>query len=316
MSRVAVVGGGLIGAGWAAAFAGAGHQTLVLDPDPFAADRTAATWEAARDVLLRLQVLADEAVPPLVVARPEDLGCPDFVQEALPERLELKRSVLGALEPQLSPETVIASSSSSFTADEIAEGLHRGENLLIGHPCNPPYLMPVVEIVGGSTTSSQALSFARTVYEGIGKTVLELDRPVSGHLVNRLQAALWREAVHLVASGAASLAETERAVTLALAPRWCLLGPSSIFALAGGDRGMEGFLDALGDPFEALWDDLGTPHLDEKTRKTLVSAFETSGLPSLEEMAANRDRNLSVLLTSLASLGGTAAEKRDKSNKS
>lgn len=304
MSRIAVVGGGLIGAGWAAAFAGAGHETLVLDPSPEAAGRVADTWAAALPVLERLSLLKPDAAAPRLVTGPEDLGQPDFVQEALPEDLSLKHRVLGGLEPLLDPRTVIASSSSSFTAAQIGAGLKvLKASVVIGHPCNPPYLMPVVEIVGAEGTAPDALARARAVYEGIGKTVLELRKPVAGHLVNRLQAALWREAVHLVASGAASLAETERAVTLALAPRWCLIGPSAIFALAGGERGMEGFLEALGGPFEELWDDLGSPRLDRETRAALVAAAADGGeLPDLTRLAAHRDRHLAPLLDMLSEL--------------
>jgi 3-hydroxyacyl-CoA dehydrogenase len=314
MTKVAIVGGGLIGAGWAGAFAGAGHETIVLDPDPESVQRVADGWSAARTIMERLGNLAETAVAPRVVRHPEELDSPGFVQEALPESLALKNKVLPSVEKQVSAETIIASSSSSFTADDIARGLARPQNVLIGHPCNPPYLMPVVEIVGGKATAPETLANARGVYEGIGKTVLEMKKAVPGHLVNRLQAALWREAVHLVATGAASLEETERAVTLALAPRWCLVGPSSVFALAGGKQGMAGFLEALGEPFEALWDDLGTPRLDAKTRNSLVTAFDAAGLPPLEEVAKSRDAKLSALLKVLSGpeFAGPQTEKTEK----
>ncbi|WP_417769423.1 3-hydroxyacyl-CoA dehydrogenase NAD-binding domain-containing protein [Stappia sp.] len=299
MTRVAVIGGGLIGAGWAAAFAGAGCQTLVVDPDPGASARVAATWEQARAVLARLGNLAEEAEPPAVVTTfPQ--GRVDLVQEALPENLDLKRRVLADVEQGSGPETVIASSSSSFTADAIAVGLKRPDRLLIGHPCNPPYLMPVVEIAGGSATSPDAMAMARAIYEAMGKTVLELKKPVAGHLVNRLQAALWREAVHLVATGAASLEDTERAVTEALAPRWCRLGPMSVFALAGAERGMAGFLEALGPQFQALFDDLGAPELDAETCRAIAEAYEAADLPSLARIAADRDATMPVLLDQVA----------------
>jgi len=304
MTRVVVIGGGLIGAGWAGAFAGAGHETVVLDPDPAAADRVDAAWRAARDVMGRLGTLSNAATPPGVIASADAIRDPDFVQEALPEVLALKRDALGALEPYLAPGTVIASSSSGFTAEEIGRKLFCERDLLIGHPCNPPYLMPVVEIAGGPATSDTALGFARAIYEGMGKTVLEVRKPVAGHLVNRLQAALWREAVHLVVSGAASLEDTERAVTEALAPRWCRIGPSSVFALAGADQGMAGFLDALGPQFQALWDDLGTPALDPETCTALVRAYEGADLPPLAEQAADRDATLPVVLDMVTRLNG------------
>jgi carnitine 3-dehydrogenase len=299
MTRVAVIGGGLIGAGWAAAFAGAGYDTLVVDPDPGASDRVAATWEQARAVLARLGNLADGAGPPVVVATCPQGGV-DLVQEALPESLDLKQRVLADVERKVGTDTIIASSSSSFTADAIAAGLERPDRLLIGHPCNPPYLMPVVEIAGGAGTSADAMARARGIYEAMGKTVLELKKPVAGHLVNRLQAALWREAVHLVATGAASLEDTERAVTDALAPRWCRLGPMSVFALAGAERGMAGFLEALGPQFQALFDDLGAPVLDAKTCRIIAEAYEAADLPPLAGIAADRDATMPVLLDQVA----------------
>jgi 3-hydroxyacyl-CoA dehydrogenase len=309
VTRVAVIGGGLIGAGWAAAFAGAGYDTVVVDPDPGAASRVGATWERARAVLAHLGNLADNAAPPVVAAALPGGGF-DLVQEALPENLELKRRVLSGIEAVTGPETVIASSSSSFTADVIGEGLVRPDKLLIGHPCNPPYLMPVVEIAGGAATSPQALAKARAIYEAMGKTVLELKKPVAGHLVNRLQAALWREAVHLVSTGAASLEDTERAVTEALAPRWCRLGPMSVFALAGAERGMAGFLDALGPQFQALFDDLGEPVLDADTCAALARAYEQAALPPLADIAADRDATMPVILDMVARMNRQRDESR------
>lgn len=309
MTRVAVIGGGLIGAGWAAAFAGAGYDTVVVDPDPGAASRVGATWERAHAVLAQLGNLADNAAPPVVAAALPGGGF-DLVQEALPENLELKRHVLARIEAVTGPETIIASSSSSFTADVIGEGLARPDKLLIGHPCNPPYLMPVVEIAGSAATSQQALAKARAIYEAMGKTVLELKKPVAGHLVNRLQAALWREAVHLVSTGAASLEDTERAVTEALAPRWCRLGPMSVFALAGAERGMAGFLDALGSQFQALFDDLGEPVLDADTCAALARAYEQAALPPLADIAADRDATMPVILDMMARMNRQRDESR------
>lgn len=309
MTRVAVIGGGLIGAGWAAAFAGAGYDTVVVDPDVSAAEQVAGTWERARSVLAQLGNLADDAAPPRVAAVLPEGGF-DLVQEALPENLDLKRRVLAGIEAATGPETIIASSSSSFTADAIGEGLARPQNLLIGHPCNPPYLMPVVEIAGGAATTPETLARARALYEAMGKTVLELRKPVAGHLVNRLQAALWREAVHLVSTGAASLEDTERAVTEALAPRWCRLGPMSVFALAGADRGMEGFLDALGPQFQALFDDLGAPVLDAETCAALARAYAEADLPPLADIAADRDATMPVILDLVAQMNRQRDESR------
>ncbi|WP_244615009.1 3-hydroxyacyl-CoA dehydrogenase NAD-binding domain-containing protein [Pukyongiella litopenaei] len=286
-----MLGGGLIGTGWAAAFASTGHDVVVLDPDPAAADRLDDCWQQARSVLAQVGRGSPNATPPRM-GRAEEAAQADFLQEALPEDLALKQRALRDLAPHLAEVRAIASSSSTFTADQIAEATGLGNRLLIGHPCNPPWLMPIVEISPGSACNPQAIEAARGIYENAGKTVLTLRKPMKGHLVNRLQIALWREALHLVVSGAASLEDTERAVTEALAPRWCDIGPHSVFALSGGRQGMAGFLDALGPAFQQIFDDLGQPQLDAPTRAALLGAYETADLPPLTSLARLRDSNL------------------------
>ena len=233
MAKVWIIGGGLIGCGWAAAFAGAGHAVCVIDPDPETADRLEQTWQRAFPVIKHLGHLNDGAIAPHWKPHAEEAGAfPELVQECLPENLALKVAALAALEPFLDPETIIASSSSGLSPDDMASKLIHPERLLIAHPCNPPYLMPVVEICGGAATSSATILKAENLFKAMGKTVLKLTRPIPGHLVNRLQAALWREAVHLSNEGYASLGDIERAVSEGLAPRWCFTGPSAVFHLA------------------------------------------------------------------------------------
>ena len=289
--RIAVLGGGLIGAGWAVAFAAVGHDVVVLDPDPTAADRLAKCWRQARPVLAQMGRLIPDVMPPRI-GGVDDAGQADFLQEALPEDLAIKLNAFRELAPLLAQARAVASSSSTFTADQIAEDTGLGDRLIIGHPCNPPWLMPIVEISAGSACLPEAVDAARKIYESAGKTVLTLRKPVKGHLVNRLQIALWREAVHLVTTGAASLEDTERAVTEALAPRWCDIGPHSVFALSGGAGGMAGFLNALGPAFQQIFDDLGRPQLDAGTRETLIRAYADAGLPPLKELERLRDSKL------------------------
>jgi len=301
MARVWVLGGGLIGCGWAAAFAGAGHDVAVVDPDAtVVAPRLAATWEAARPALARLGLLAEDARAPEAFARAEDCGAaPDLVQESLPERLDLKLAALAALEPLLGPDTIVASSSSGLSPDALQAALARPERLVIAHPCNPPYLMPVVELCGGAATAPAVLARAEAFYAAMGKTVLVMAKPMPGHLVNRLQAALWREAVHLAREGVASLADIERAVTLGLAPRWCLVGPSTVFHLSGAEGGMGRFIEALGPEVERWWASLGTPALDEETRAALVAGMAAADPRPVAEIAAARDALMPEILAFL-----------------
>lgn len=301
MANVWILGGGLIGCGWAVAFAGAGHKTVVIDPDPATEDRLAATWSTGRPVVERLGQLSPAAVPPRWSTTAATAGAkPELVQECLPERMALKIEALQALEPFLHPDTIIASSSSGLDPDQMAEGLARPERLLIAHPCNPPYLMPVVELCGGAETSAATIEWAQRFYEAMGKTVLKLSRPMPGHLVNRLQTALWREAVYLAREGVASVGDIERAVTAGLAPRWCFVGPTGVFHLAGAEGGIARCIDQLGPQIERWWESLGAPALDEKARRLLASGMEAHDPRPVEAIAADRDDKLASLMTFLA----------------
>lgn len=312
MARILVLGGGLIGCGWAAAFAGAGHAVYVADPDPKTADRLAETWAAAQPVLTALGVLHADAKTPCHVMDVAEAPSPDLVQESLPENLTLKHRALQALEKVIAADTPIASSSSGFTPDQIAQGLAHPDRLFIAHPCNPPYLMPTVELVGQAGTPAALLDQADALYTAMGKTVLRMAKPMPGHLVNRLQFALWREAVHLVSTGAASLADVERAVSEGLAPRWCLMGPAGVFHLSGGDAGMAGYLDALGPATSAMWNDLGTPDLDPETANALIEGMKNTDPRSPQNLAQARDRALPVVMKALKPIKTDYHQKGEK----
>ncbi len=291
MALVWVLGGGLIGAGWAASFGLAGHAVRVIDPDMAAAQaRLDEVWGRATAAMGE-----EGALRPVILPAPEG-PAPALVQECLPERLALKRAALATIEPLLDQDTLIASSSSGLSPDDLQQGLAGAGRLFIAHPCNPPWLMPVVELSGGAATTPESLTRARAFYEGLGKRVLTLAKPMPGHLVNRLQAALWREAVHLVREGVASLADVEDAVTLGLAPRWCLMGPSAVFHVSGGPRGFDGFFDALGPEFERWWGTLGAPRFDAETRAALVQGMAKADPRSVAEIGAARDRRLPEIL--------------------
>ncbi|WP_025029241.1 3-hydroxyacyl-CoA dehydrogenase family protein [Nitratireductor aquibiodomus] len=299
---VLIVGGGTIGCGWAAAFAVAGHPTQVFDPAPETAARVDLVWRKALPVLERLGGGCTEAPPPSHIARLDrvERGVA-FVQEALPERLELKRDVLAEVERYVPVDAVIASSTSGLSPSDIQDTLVHPERLVIGHPCNPPYLMPVVEICAGAKTGTLAMDRADAFYSGIGKTVLRLRREMPGHLVNRLQAALWREAVHLAAEGVASVDDIEKAVTKGLAARWCVTGPTAIFHLAGGDAGLAKFFDDLGPEVEKWWASLGAPRLDAKTRAALIDGVAQSpDLADAEALASLRDARVPDILNLLS----------------
>ncbi|OWT62128.1 hydrogenase [Candidimonas nitroreducens] len=298
MGPVAVLGAGTIGAGWAAFFALQGLEVRVFDTGPQAQDQLDTVMARARPVLQAQGLLAARPTVPLLYVEPGPaVAGAAHVQEALPERLELKHHVYALVEASLDEQCVIASSSSGIPPSALQEGLRHPERLLIAHPCNPPYLMPLVEISGGRQTAPWALHAADAFYRELGKQTVILRREITGHLVNRLQAALWREAVHLVAEGYATVEDVDRSVTEGLGARWAVCGPHRIFHLAGGEAGMAGFLDKLGEPVEQWWASLGRPTLDEATRKALVDGMaDAAHGREPAELAQERDRAVLAML--------------------
>ena len=291
---VAVIGAGTIGAGWAAFFALSGLEVRVLDSSDSAPAQVAAMLERARPTMQALGLLsANETLPTVTKSVQEAVAGAVHIQEALPEDLALKHQVYAAVEASADATAIIASSSSGLQPSELQAGMCHPERLVVAHPCNPPYLMPLVEIVGGQQTAPWALDATEAFYQALGKQTVRLRREVTGHIINRLQAALWREAVHLVANGYASVADVDRAVTEGLGARWAVCGPHTIFHLSGGAEGMAGFLERLGPAVETWWADLGAPVLDDTTRKALVDGMtEAAQGRSPADMAQERDRRV------------------------
>lgn len=299
---IAVIGAGTIGAAWAAFFALAGQAVRVADPSPDAAARIDTAMDRARPVMQALGTLsAVPTTPTLVQDIADAVRGAAFIQEALPEDLPLKQQAYHAVETAAPADALLMSSSSGLLPSALQQGLAHPDRLLIAHPCNPAYLMPLVELVGGAQTAPAALDRAELFYQALGKQTLRLQREAAGHLVNRLQAALWREAVHLVAEGYASVADVDRAVTEGLGARWTVCGPHTIFHLAGGPQGMAGFLQRLGPAVEQWWADLGAPSLDDATRQQLIAQMNQAAAGrGLEQMAAQRDAHLLSVLQFLA----------------
>jgi 3-hydroxyacyl-CoA dehydrogenase len=180
---------------------------------------------------------------------------------------------------------------------QLQAGLPFASQILVGHPFNPPDLMPLVEVVPGEQTAPETVERAMAFYEGLGKRAVRLRRERPGHLANRLQAALWREAVDAVASGAATAADVDAAVTAALGPRWAVMGPFASLHVGGGEGGLAHFLDHIGPAFEALWADAKTPVMDDALKARLVrETAEAVGDRPIAELAAERDERLKAVL--------------------
>ena len=295
IKRVACIGGGTIGSSWAAYFLAQGLDVTLYDPAPNGEAVARQVIDGAWGTLERLG-LAPGASPARwrFAADPvAALDGADFVQESAPERYEIKLDLLKRLSAALPREIIIASSSSGLLISRLQEVCTFPERCVIGHPFNPPHIVPLVEVVGGTQTARWAIDAAMEFYRSIGKHPIEVRKEVPGHLANRLQAALWREAVHLVAEGVATVADVDAAISEGPGLRWALMGPHLTFHLAGGTGGMTHYMDHLAPALSGWWLDLGNPVLTSELQQRIIDgvADEADGR-SVEELARRRDEFL------------------------
>lgn len=172
---------------------------------------------------------------------------------------------------------------------------------ILGHPFNPPHLIPLVEVMGNARTAAGTVSEAEAFYADIGKVTIRVNKEVPGHVANRLQAAVWREAIHLVESGVASVGDVDKAMVAGTGLRWSTMGPTALFGLGAGPGGLAAFCDHFADTFNGWWEDLGTPTLDSETTTLLVHGLaETTGDTSVADQAAARDAMIVAVLEALA----------------
>jgi 3-hydroxyacyl-CoA dehydrogenase len=300
ITRVAALGGGLIGRSWTALFLAAGRSVAVYDPDPSAEARVRDAVETAWPVLTSLG-LATGSRPVGELTFTHDARAAvdgaEFVQESIPERIDLKNALYTEIEPALDPRAVVASSASGLTLSELQAGWSEPGRLVLGHPFNPPHLIPLVEVMGNERTDAGVVATARHFYESVGKVTIEVRREVPGHVANRLQAALWREAIHLVNEGVASLHDVDVAVASGPGLRWAVMGPTQLFHLGGDDGGIATFCERYADSFHRWWDDLGEPRLDGPTVAALVDGVaESVNGESPDDLAARRDTTLTAVI--------------------
>lgn len=304
VKTVAIVGAGTIGASWAAFYLARGFEVVVTDPSPAAEAFARAEVARAWPVLEALGGVPEGASPARMrfEARLADaLAGADFVQENGPEREAVKVALFAEMDALLPPEVIIASSSSGLLMSRVQAGCAHPGRCVTGHPFNPPHLIPLVEVVGGAHTAEETVERAMAFYRAIGKQPIRLHKEVPGHVANRLQAALWREAIHLVAEGVASVADVDAAITHGPGLRWAVLGPHMTFHLGGGPGGMEHFLAHLLGPFEGFWADLGQPRMTAELQRRLVEGVrEEAAGRDATSLAAERDRQLIAVLKAIA----------------
>jgi carnitine 3-dehydrogenase len=300
VERVAVIGAGTIGASWAAYFLSRGLHVTASDPAPDAEDFARRYVAAAWPTLERLGGMAPGArLDRMRFERDSGRAVADaqFIQENGPEREDVKIALFAELDAAAPPDAVIVSSSSGLLISRIQSRCRHPERCVLGHPFNPPHLIPLVEVVGGEKTSADAVDKTLAFYRQIGKHPIHIRKEVAGHVANRLQAALWREAVHLVAEGVADVADVDAAITYGPGLRWPIFGPHLTFHLAGGVGGMEHFMKHLLVPMQSWWDDLGNPEMTLAVQRKIIDgvADEAAGR-SIGDLAAERDRRLIAIL--------------------
>lgn len=299
VNRVAVVATGVIGASWAALFLARGLDVDATDPAPGAEQRLRDAVAQHWPVLERQGLAPGASLARLRFhGRLEDaLANADFVQENGPERLDLKVDLLRRIDEAAAPHAVVASSSSGLSVTAMQARCRHPERVVLGHPFNPPHMIPLVEVGGGEKTSAQAITTAMDFYSAIGKRPIRVRREIKGHIANRLQAALWREAFHLVNEGVASVADIDAAVAHGPGLRWALMGPFMNLHLSGGEGGIAHLLAHLGGPIEDWWQDLGAPQMTAALQSRVAQGVHDElGARTSAQMAAVRDALLVDLL--------------------
>jgi 3-hydroxyacyl-CoA dehydrogenase len=298
--RVAIIGTGVIGASWSAFYLARGFNVVATDPAPQAEEKLHRYVDSAWKDLSRLGLAASASPKNLefTTNMKQALTDADFVQENGPERADFKIKLFADLDHASPVDSIIASSSSGLTMTVMQSACKHPERCVVGHPFNPPHVIPLVEVVAGSKTSRQAVDQAIAFYMSVGKKPIRLHKEVAGHVANRLQAALYREVVSLIEQGVLNVADADTAVCWGPGLRWGAMGPSLLFHLGGGEGGIQHFLEHLSGPMAALWKDLGpltdfTPEIKQTIIDGVVS--EANGR-SLEELARERDEVLLGLL--------------------
>jgi len=298
--RIAVIGAGTIGASWAAYFLARGFEVSAYDPAPNGEDFARHFIDNAWPILEKLKAVqagADRKCLSFFKDPATAAKGAAFVQESGPEREDVKIELFAAIDGAAPADSVIASSSSGLLISRVTTKCRHPERCVIGHPFNPPHLIPLVEVVGGAKTSPDAVIKAMNFYRGIGKYPIHVKKEVLGHAANRLQMALWREAIHLVMEGVVSVADADAAIAYGPGLRWALMGPHLCFHMGGGDGGMKHYMEHLGPANQSWMDDLGTPRLDAKTQKAIIDGVtEEAAGRSMDDLRRWRDRKLIEIL--------------------
>ena len=296
---VTSIGAGPIGAGWTAFFLARGYQVRAYLHSMDEEKAFRSILDTAWPCLVELGLAEGASLDNLTVtdSLEEAVSGTEFVQESAPERLEIKQELYRLLGEITPPGVVIASSTSGLPMTDIQAKCPSPERTVVGHPFNPPYLLPLVEVVGGEATSRDALDWVMDFYTIAGKEPLLLKKEIPGFIATRLQEALWREALHMVANGEASPEDIDRALRFGPAPRMAIQGQCMAFHVACGEGGMATNLDQFGPALKLPWTRLEAPELTQALRDAMVEGCNAmAGVRHFEDMAAERDRKIVAVI--------------------
>jgi carnitine 3-dehydrogenase len=297
--RIAIVGTGVIGASWAAQYLARGFDVVATDPAPDAEAKLRKYIDDAWSALTAIGLVpgASRARLSFTTDMKEALSQADLVQENGPERPDFKVKLFAEMDAATPPDSLIASSSSGIPPSVMQSNCKHPARVLVGHPFNPPHIIPLVEVVGGAKTSPDAIRQAIAFYASIGKKPIHLRKELTGHVANRLQAALYREVMYLIQQGVLSVTDADDAVSYGPGLRWGVMGPSLQWHLGGGAGGIKHFMEHLMDPLAGMMKVLGTPDITPELKQTIVDGvLQEAGDHSVEQLAAEENKLLVGLL--------------------
>lgn len=297
--QLAVIGTGVIGNGWIARFLAKGYDVVAYDPSEGAEERTRLAieraWPALEDLGLTIGACKNRLRFAATLADAVEQA--DLIQENVPEREDIKKSVLAEIEAYAKSDSILCSSTSGIMPSVLQADLKHPERFLVAHPFNPVYILPLVELVGGQKTTEEVIEQATAFYKSVDMKPLIIQKEIEGHVADRLMEALWREALHLVNDGIATTEEVDDAIIYGAGLRWAQMGPFLTFHLAGGDAGMRHMLEQFGPALKLPWTKLEAPELTDELKEKVIEGCEThAGDYSVAELEVKRNEFLVKLL--------------------
>ena len=308
--KAAIIGGGVIGGGWLARFLLNGWDIKVFDPDPEAERKISEVLKNARHALPMLydQPLPNEGTLKFCTTIKEAVSDADWIQESVPERLDIKHRVFAEIQDSCRGDAVIGSSTSGFKPSELQEGAERPEQIMVTHPFNPVYLLPLIELVPSIMTGAQHIERAKDILTSIGLYPLHVRKEIDAHIADRFLEAVWREGLWLIKDGIATTEEIDNAIRYGFGLRWAQMGLFETYRIAGGEAGMAHFIAQFGPCLSWPWTKLmDVPELtDELTQMIADQSDAQSGHKTIRELERLRDNNLIAIMRALKQQGSAA----------